>query len=185
MMEYKSGDISALEELFQRYKTRIFNFALRLIGNVADAEDVAGEVFCTLAAKKDLYQPSGKFSTWIYTIAHHAGINKLRYKKRVWFNWMKKDPDSEEYQQWDIPDPHGNAAEGLEEKDTAVLVRKAIGRLPYEQKEALILREYQQLSYYEISQSIGCSLEKVKVLIFRARERLKVELQPLLKEVEP
>lgn len=183
-MEYKSGDISALEELFQRYKIRIFNFALRLIGNVADAEDVAGEVFCTLAAKKDLYSPDGKFSTWIYTIAHHAGINKLRYKKRIWFNWMKKDPESDEYQQWDIPDPRENVAEGLESKDTAMQVKKAICRLPHEQKEVLILREYQQLSYYEISQAIGCSLEKVKVVLFRARERLKAELQPLLKEVE-
>ena len=184
MMEYTSGCKEALEELFQRYKNRILNFALRILGNLADAEDVVSEVFYTITVKPHRYAPSGKFSTWLYTVAHNASISKIRSRKRVFFQWFKKDPDDPEYQQWDVPDAKPGVDAQLEDSDTSVHVRKAIESLPLEQKEALVLREYQDLSYHDISQAMGCSLDKVKVLIYRARERLKKELEPLVKEVQ-
>ena len=70
----------------------------------------------------------------------------------------------------------------MKEKEMAGEVKKAIEKLPQTQKEAIVLREYQNLSYQEISQILGCSLENVKILIFRARERLRQELSSFMTE---
>ena len=70
----------------------------------------------------------------------------------------------------------------IKEKEMTIQVKKAIEKLPDTQREALVLREYQNFSYEEIGQILGCSLENVKVLIFRARERLRQELSSYMME---
>ncbi|MBU4333932.1 MAG: DUF134 domain-containing protein, partial [Candidatus Omnitrophica bacterium] len=72
----------------------------------------------------------------------------------------------------------------LEKTEAATMVRKAILKLSEEQKEALILREYHNMNYADISEIMSCSLEKVKILIFRAREQLKIELSSFILEGE-
>ncbi|UCC94911.1 MAG: RNA polymerase sigma factor [Candidatus Omnitrophota bacterium] len=183
MMEYTVGNQTALEEIFQRYKKAMFNYALRLLNNRADAEDVVGEVFFVVTSQKYSYQPGAKFSTWLYTIAHNVCIDRIRKRRRIVFIWSKYDKDSPEYTQWDIPDTKNLPDTDAEKKDTAYHVKKAISRLPFAQKEALILKEYHNLRYEEISKVLHCSKAKVKILIFRARERLKKKLLPLIEEV--
>ena len=84
---------------------------------------------------------------------------------------------------------HHAAAEDLQpvvavaDAELAGQIKEAVERLPGEQKEAIVLREYHDMNYEEISQVLQCSLEKVKVLIFRARENLRKELRGILKEV--
>ena len=73
MIQYSTGNTEALEEIFQRYKKAMFNYAFRMLSHRADAEDVVGEVFYILTREKDRYRPKGKFSTWLYTIALSAG----------------------------------------------------------------------------------------------------------------
>ena len=179
--EYQLGNEEALTMLFERYKRPILNYALRILGNRADAEDVAGEVFLALFEKKDSYQPQAKFSTWLYTIARNNCISRIRKRKFQISLWFEKD-ETGELQCLDIPDDKNLPPQELARKETSFYLRRAIAKLPLEQKEALILREYQQLSYEEISQVLGCSLEKVKVVIFRAREKLREELPSFIKE---
>ena len=93
----------------------------------------------------------------------------------------RNDEDGE-YKEWDVPDTAPLASDELNKKDTAIYVKKAIAKLPVLQKEALVLREYHNLSYEEISQVLNCSLEQVKILIFRGRERLKKELPAFIAE---
>lgn len=81
-------------------------------------------------------------------------------------------------------DPKEIARDQLNQKEIMAIVQKAIHQLPEEQKEALILREYQGFNYAEIAQVLNCSLDKVKVLIFRARNHLKDVLPPVLLEGE-
>ncbi len=183
MVDYQAGNIEVLEEIFQRYKVKMFNYSLRLLGNRADAEDVVGQAFYILTSKKDAYKPQARFSTWFYTIAHNLCIDRLRKRKRVVFMWFKKNCESNELEQWDIPDPKDLANSEFEKNDLAGLVKKAIWKLPLGQKEAVILREYQGLSYEEIGKILECSRSKVKILIFRARQRLKKQLLPVLAEV--
>ncbi len=184
MMEYKSGDINALEEIFQRYKRPMLNYAFKLLNNYADAEDVVGEVFYVLTAQKDAYQPQAKFSTWLYTIAHNLCIDRIRKNKKIFPLWFKKNKTDKDYEELDIPDTKFLPNTPAEEKDTSFFVKRSLEKLPLEQKEAIVLREYHGLNYEDIGKVLNCSLEKVKILIFRARERLRKELLPLMEELK-
>ncbi len=181
ILEFQQGKSEALEMLYHRYKQPILNFSLRILSNRADAEDVTAEVFLVLFSKKDSYRSKAKFSTWIFTVAYNACITRIRKRKRVVSLWFTKDDDPEE-KEWEIPDPNSLPSEDLAKKETALQVKRAIQNLPELQKEALVLREYHNLSYEEISQILDCSLENVKILIYRARERLKKTLPSFLRE---
>jgi len=182
MMDYHSGgEPESIKIIFFRYKARILNFCLRILGNRADAEDVTGEVFLTLFSQKYTYDPKAKFSTWLYTVARNNCINRIRKRKNLVSVWFSSQ-GSIKYDQWDIEDNRDHAAEQLDKREAASRVRRAIGLLPYEQREAIVLREYQRLSYDEISNILNCSLEKVKILIFRGRENLREELKSFIEE---
>ena len=180
IQEYQQGDKEALSMIFCRYKRPILNFCLRILGNRADAEDVTGEVFLVLFSRKYVYQPEAKFSTWLYTIARNLCITRIRKKRKFLSFWVKKH-QADELDYWDMADDKELPSEELQKKEMEGHVKKAITRLPVEQKEAIIFREYHDLSYEEIAQVLGCSLEKVKILIFRARERLRRELPSFIK----
>lgn len=184
MMEYQLGNMAALEEIFQKYKKPILNYALRLLKNLADAEDASAEAFCTITSKKEAYRAPGKFSTWFYTITHNICIDKIRKRKKTVFLWFKRRDPEADYEMLELPDSKPLSDVRLEEDDTAVFVKKAIDSLPLELKEAIILREYHNLSYAEISRVMQCSIPKVKILIFRAREKLKRTLVPVIKEAQ-
>ena len=181
IIEVQSGSAAAMEELFQRYKRSIFNYALKILSNRADAEDVVSEVFIILFSRQYSYSPTAKFSTWLYTVAHNVSISRIR-KRRRWLSvWFKKE-DGEDFSAWEIPDTRTLPAEDLEQKETAWYVKKAIAKLPSQQREVLVLREYQGLSYEEIARVLNISLAQVKILIFRGRERLREELRSFMKE---
>jgi len=179
--DYQNGDSKALEILFERYKKPVLNFALRVTGNRADAEDVVSEVMMILLVKKEKYQPTAKFSTWLFTIARNSCINKLRKRKNIFSMWMQNSENGE-YEVLDLPDTGALPDHLIKEKEMTAQVKKAIEKLPDTQREALVLREYQNLSYEEIRQILNCSLENVKILIFRARERLRQELSSFMTE---
>ena len=161
----------AAEMIFLRYKTRLLNFCLRMLGNRADAEDVTAEAFLALFARKYTFNPAAKFSTWLYTVARNQCISQIR-KGRTWFRYGFRPKEAGIMRRWKPKIP-GIAGRELEKKEAAASVRRALAQLPYEQREVIVLREYHQLSYEEISQVVSCSLENVKILIFRGRERLK------------
>jgi RNA polymerase sigma-70 factor (ECF subfamily) len=183
ILEYQEGRQEALEELFRRYKRPILNYALRVLNHRADAEDVTTEVFMSLLTNKDAYRPQAKFSTWLYTVARNVCITRIRRRKHLVSAWFRKS-DGEDWEEWNIPDSRELPREELMRRETAAAVRKVIDKMTGLQKDALILREYQKLSYAEISEILGCSLENVKVLIFRAREYLRKELPPYLWEAQ-
>ncbi len=177
---YNSGESQAFDALFNRHKTLVFNFALRLLNSRADAEDVTSEVFLALFNKRFMPDGRAKLTTWMLTVARNASISRLRSVKHTVSMWFKNDGG--DMQEWDLPDTAAQPHESAIQNENASLVAKALQKLPDEQKEALILREYMGHDYQEISQILNCSLEKVKVLIFRGREALRKELLPRLKE---
>ena len=178
--DYQTGNEEALKMLFERYKKPIFNFALRMLGNRADAEDVTSEVFITLVTKKDAYKPTAKFSTWIFTVTRNASISKLRKRKKSFTMWFQKE-DSKDYEQWEVPD-NRLPSDNIVKNETKLQLSRAISNLPPEQREAIILREYHQMSYDQIKEIMNCSLDKVKILIYRAREQLRNELPSIISE---
>lgn len=181
MLDYQSGNREAISVIFHRYKNRILNFCLRMLGNRADAEDVAHDVFVTLMGHKYTYQSTAKFSTWLFTIARNKCIDRIRKSRRI-FSMTFSKKDSSQTEQWEVADDRPDSSEDLATKERARVVQQAIAKLVVQQREALVLREYHRFSYDEIAGILNCSLANVKVLIFRARESLRVELASHIQE---
>jgi len=179
MLNYQKGEVEAMDELLRRYKNPVYQFALRLSGNAAEAQDIAQEVFLRLHQYKDEYRPSGKFSTWIFSITHNLAVSRLR-KKKWWAVWPRRDDDSEALVEFQSPDP--SPEEIASENELSGILKKCIQGLPFLQREALILREYQNLDYQDIAKIFKKSLGTVKTLIHRARQNLKTKLLPYIEE---
>jgi len=180
MLNYQKGDIPAMDELLKRYKNPIYHFAFRLSRDAAEAQDLTQEVFLRVHENRSAYRPIGKFSTWIFSIAHNLCISRLRQKKWLCM-WPRKHDAPEELVEFASPDP--SPQEVVINNEFSGLLQDCIQGLPFLQKEALILREYQNLDYREIARILNKSLGTVKTLIHRARMNLRDKLLPYLEEV--
>ena len=179
MCQYQKGDMLVMDEILRRYKNPVYHFIHRLSRNAEEAEDIAQEVFLRVHQYRARYTPSGKFSTWIFSIAHNLFIDSVR--KRYWLTiWPRKEDNPDDPVEFVSLTP--SAAEETERNDLAEIVKRYIQGLPFLQKEALILREYEQMEYEEIAAILNKSLGAVKTLIHRARENLKNKLLPYAQE---
>jgi RNA polymerase sigma-70 factor (ECF subfamily) len=178
---FRSGEEPAFEVLFDRHKSKIFNFALRWLRSRPDAEDVTSEVFIQLFNNRFKDTGQAKLTTWLFTVARNACLTRLRRVRMFQSMWFRKGA-ADDFEEWDVPDTADDPGEALRKREKARAVREAMEDLPQEQKEVLILREYAQKDYAEIAEIIGCSLERVKILIFRGRENLRIKLAAFIKE---
>jgi len=181
MHDYQSGKNEALAMIFERYKISITNFCLRLLANRADAEEAAGDCFLALLDTHYAYTPEAKFSTWLYTIARNKCISQIRKRRNLISLWFTSE-ESADTDSWAVPDTRDLSRDELIQKETNAAVSLALTKLPYEQREAIVLSQYNGFSYREISEILNCSVDKVKILLFRAKERLRVELASFVKE---
>ena len=96
MLAYQQGDMHAMDELVRRYKNPVYSFIYRLSKTHADAQDIAQEVFLRMHQARSAYRPSGKFSTWIFAIAHNLFVST--YRKNKWFVlWPRKHDQPDEF----------------------------------------------------------------------------------------
>lgn len=182
MVAIKMGDKTALEEIFGRYKSRIFRFAFSMLRNRADAEDSTGDVFLLVYRKRHTFKSGASFSPWIYAISRNRCLNMIRKKKKIFFMSLFGTHTGGGEASVDIPDDRSTPTEEMEKKEQIQHVRSAIKRLPYEQREAITLRQYHGFTYNDISRILECSLEKVKILIYRAKEQLRRDLASYIRE---
>jgi RNA polymerase sigma-70 factor (ECF subfamily) len=181
MCQYQKGDMLAMDEILRRYKNPVYRFIYRLSHNAEEAEDIAQEVFLRVHQYRARYTSSGKFSTWIFSITHNLFIDSVRKRKWLVF-WPRREDDPDNPVEFSSPTL--SAAEETERNDLAETVKCCIQGLPFLQKEALILREYEQMKYEEIAMILNKSLGTVKTLIHRARENLKNKLLPYAEEIK-
>ena len=125
-----------------------------------------------LAERKYIMRAEAKCTTWIYTVARNSCISLIRKRKHTISLWFSKDKNGEA-RQLDPADTTDLPPDEIIKHEEAMLMRNSLAELPLAQREALVLREYQKLTYQEIAVVLDCSLEKVKVTIFRARENLR------------
>ncbi|MFH0877579.1 MAG: sigma-70 family RNA polymerase sigma factor [Candidatus Omnitrophota bacterium] len=179
MLCCQRGEAGAMEELLKRYKRAIYHFAFRLTADAEEAQDIAQEVFVRLHQFRERYRTTGKFSTWLFAIAHHLSISRLR-KKKWTVLWPRKEQEPEAYVEFQSPDPSPDQI--ASQNELSDFLKQSIQSLPFLQREALILREYQNLDYDQISKILNKSLGTVKTLIHRARMNLKTKLLPYVEE---
>jgi RNA polymerase sigma-70 factor, ECF subfamily len=178
MLRVQKGDEAAFNAIVGKYQRPILDLCSRYVGNTADGEEVAMDVFYQLYRTRLDYRPEAKLSTYLYRIAVNRSLNRIRDRKRrrlVSFEWVRRDRPYEP----GAPDGERPDAQ-LESRERETLVRRAVDELPAKQKTALLLRRYEELSYEEIASAMGTTVSAVESLLFRARETLKKKLKPVI-----
>lgn len=179
MLRVKAGDDSAFNYLVQKYRRPIISFMYRMAHNSAVAEDLAQEVFLRVYRSRSNYEPSAKFSTWLYRIATNLGVNHARDTRHERpENTMNLDePDSESGQTPDLADKGPNVEEEILRRERLAAIRKKVEALPERQRVAVLMHKYQQMDYRQIADVLKLSESATKSLLFRAYETLRTELK--------
>ncbi len=186
MLAYQAGDEAAFDRIVELYSGPVFAFLTRFLGASSSREDLVQEVFLRVLRARDRYQPTARFSTWLYRIVFNLCANERerRHGGEASLDALAAGSDGDsvvvDWQDERAPAP---AAE-LERKDVVRAVREAIAALPERQRTALILARYDELPFVEIAVVLDSSERAIKSLVHRARENLRVALAPFLEQGE-
>ena len=169
----KSGDQAALETIFNLYSVKLYNVALRILGEAADTEEVIQDVFWTVYRKAKSFQGNSRFSTWLYRLTVNAALGKIRCRKN------NKAVDYEEYLPTFQADGHhlvrpvvdwsDNLDEQYSKLELQQLLGKALDQLKPLDKSVVVLSDLEGLSDREIADTLGLSVSAVKTRLHRAR----------------
>ena len=165
---YARGDVSAFETLYRRHEMRIWRYLERNTGSRATADDLMQEVWFAVARDARRYQPTARFTTWLFTIAHHRIIDHARTRRReVSLDAVALSDD-----------PRAGPLAAAVSGDQAAALRRAVGQLPLEQRNAFLLQIEADLTVDDIASITGSSFETTKSRLRYARTTLR----ELLKE---
>ena len=175
MLLFREGSRDAFEELFSRHHRAIVRFAWRMTGDPSSAEEAAQETFLRIARAASTYQPTAKFTTWMYTVARRATLNYLRDTKEGGEKVpiLSEGEGEEGAYPVQLPGPDDrNPEQVVWEAQLTERFRTALGELPEGYRAAFVLNRGDGLSYAEVAQVLGVTVQAVKTRIFRAREML-------------
>lgn len=160
--QYLDGEPAAGDELVNRHVRRMYNVALRMLGNVQDAEDVTQTAFGNAFAALGTYDPNYRFFSWIYRMTVNASLNTLKRRRDVVSFDGSFDPP--------VADAGDSAVEAGERVGQALLT------LTPGDRAVIVLRHLEALSYEEIAEALGLPVKTVKSRLFTARLRLRQAL---------
>ena len=179
MARVKLGDEGALQALIEAHQHRIIGTVAKMLGDAADAEDIAQQVFIRVWKSAPRYEPTAKFTTWLFKITRNLVFNELRRRKRHPAQSLDAASDYDR--------PMQAEDHGVKAPDTALLddemqraIQSAIDELPETQRMAVILRRYDDIPYEEIGEILELSVPAVKSVLFRARTELREKLKRYL-----
>jgi RNA polymerase sigma-70 factor (ECF subfamily) len=179
MLRVKTGDESAFAYLVQKYRRPMVGFMYRLCHNPSTAEELAQEVFLRVYRSRTSYEPSAKFTTWLYRIATNLAVNHARDTRHERpENTLRLDePDQETGTTPDLADDSLSAEEQILKQERLAAIRSKVNALPERQRVAVIMHKYQQMDYREIAGVLKLSESATKSLLFRAYETLREQLK--------
>jgi RNA polymerase sigma-70 factor (ECF subfamily) len=175
MLRVKAGDSASFALLLQRHRNPVIHFLYRMVRNQAVAEELAQEVFLRVYRARATYEPTAKFTTWLFRIATHQALNSLRDAKPA----ESLDRETENAPARQVADAGPTVEDRLVEGARAAEVRSAIHALPPKQRAAVLMHKYEEMDYAQIARVLGCSESALKSLLFRAYERLRARLAHL------
>ena len=173
ILRFQKGDINAYNELVKRYKDRLLNFVLRYFNNVEQAEDVVQDTLIKLYTHASYYKNVAKFSTWIFTIAKNNALTELRKNKR-------KKTDSlwtDDGQVIDINSKEESLDSKVQNEIAIDQLNKFLDEIPENFRMAVVLRDFQELSYEEISKILEIPIGTIKSRINRGRIQLAEKMK--------
>lgn len=173
-----AGDDVACAELMSAHQRMVFTLACHLLGNREEALDLSQEVFLRVFRTVGSFRGQSSLRTWIYRIA----INQARNRQRWWRRRHQSDQVSLDYHEsthGELPQRGDEARPDrlLARKETAARLWAALDRLPFDQRTAIVLREFEGMSYEEIAYSLDVAVGTVKSRLTRARQALRLSLQ--------
>lgn len=169
----QASDDRAFEELVIGYQHRVFAVAARMLGNRAEAEEIAQEVFLRVHRAIRDFRGDAKLSTWLYSITSRLCLNRLATSER-----RTGREDDEMLAR--VPSGGVGADEELERRQLQAALQQAIAALPDDRRIVVVLRDLEGLSYEEIAQALGLELGTVRSRLHRARLELKESMEKFL-----
>ncbi|HTW92542.1 MAG TPA: sigma-70 family RNA polymerase sigma factor [bacterium] len=162
VLQAQSGDMAAFEELVRRHQRGLFSYLYRMCRNTSDAEEMAQAALIKAWEKLSGFRGASSFKTWLYRIGTNLCFNlRTRRKPTEELTETLTAPD------WERPESAYN------QRVREEAVRKALARLSADQRAALVLSVYEDMSYKEIAETLGKTVRAVDSLLFRAKTNLR------------
>ncbi len=177
-----AGDARAFSEIVQRYQQRLLNFIYRMVGDRERSEDLVQEAFIRVYRHLHRFDPSKKFTTWVYTIASNLAKNELRNRSRsplVYYQSARSTRD-EDQRPLEFEDSRSRPDDMYANRHLKDLVDSTVARLTPHHRTVFVLRELEGRSYEEIAEMTHCNLGTVKSRLNRARASFAEMIAPLL-----
>ena len=181
MERLAAGQDAALNDLMERHATPVFHFLCRMVGNEDDAKDLAQETFVRVFRARASFRPNEKFSTWLFTIAANLARNHFRWRARHPNVSLEAETgDAEQTLGSTLPanDPAPNEQALATER--AAAVRAAVGKLPEDMREAIVLCEWEELNIAAAAVILETTSKAVESRLYRARQILRERLKSWL-----
>lgn len=175
MLRFGRGEAAAFEFLYQRHESRVFRYLHRNVRNEASANDLMQEVWFAVVRGAANYQPSAKFTTWLFTIAHNRMVDMIRANHRLQSLDAGDDADPEDSGPLDrlAADGKLEPPAQVQSQHEAAALLAAVAQLPAEQRSAFLLQAEGELSVEEIAEATGSNFETVKSRLRYARAKLR------------
>jgi len=174
MLRVGEGDDTSFAVLLERHRGSVVHFMYRMVQNQAVSEELAQEVFLRVYRSRSTYEPTAKFTTWLFRIATHVALNSIRDgKKEKGHESLDVEIEGMERQ---VADCQPTVEQEMVQNVKLREVRQAIEALPAKQRAAVLMHKYEGLDYAQIAAVLSCSESAVKSLLFRAYESLRGRL---------
>ncbi len=175
MLRVKEGDGASFGVLLDKHRLSVVRFLYRMIQNHAVAEELAQEVFLRVYRSRSTYEPTAKFTTWLFRIATHLALNSIRDGKSERLQ-ARLDDDRHDMPVRQVSDNRPSVEQCMVYEAKLDEVRRAVATLPEKQKAAVLMHKYEEMEYSQIARVLSCSESAVKSLLFRAYETLRARL---------
>jgi RNA polymerase sigma factor (sigma-70 family) len=174
---YAGGEAGAFERLYARHEMRTWRYLVRSVGNRATADELLQDVWFAVAREAPRYRPTAKFTTWLFTIAHHRVIDWARTSRRP-LSLEALGPEAGAVITQLATEPAQGPLAAAEASERSDALLRALDQLPAEQRDAVLMQMEANLSVEEIASITGTNFETAKSRLRYARQKLR----ELLKE---
>jgi len=176
MLRVRDGDEESFRVLLEKHRNPVVHFLYRMVQDEGVSEELSQEVFLRVYRSRGTYEPTARFTTWLFRIATHLALNWLRDGRNERGQVRLDDGGDGDVPTRDVADRKPSVEQQMVYQARLLEVRDAIALLPEKQRAAVLMHKYEEMEYSQIAGVLECSESAVKSLLFRAYETLRARL---------